>query len=82
MAKVLLLIGVVVVAILVLRNYRRALERDTSRPDETSDTTSVGTADMGRCARCGVHAPRAEGILSGGEFYCTEEHRRLGPAPR
>ncbi len=34
--------------------------------------------DMVRCARCGVHLPRSESILSGGEFYCSEEHRLEG----
>lgn len=34
--------------------------------------------DMVRCARCGVHLPRSEAIMSGGEFYCGEEHRRQG----
>jgi hypothetical protein len=34
--------------------------------------------DMVRCARCGVHLPRSESVMSGGEFYCGEEHRREG----
>ncbi|MGD9786710.1 MAG: PP0621 family protein [Sulfuricellaceae bacterium] len=34
--------------------------------------------DMVRCARCGVHLPRSESILSGGEFYCCEQHRAEG----
>ena len=33
--------------------------------------------DMVRCARCGVHQPKSESILSEGEYYCSQEHRRL-----
>lgn len=34
--------------------------------------------DMVRCARCGVHLPRSEAIMSGGEFYCCDAHRKEG----
>ncbi len=33
--------------------------------------------DMVRCARCGVHQPKSESILSEGEYYCSQDHRRL-----
>lgn len=33
--------------------------------------------DMVRCAQCSVHLPKSESILSGGEFFCSQEHRRL-----
>ena len=32
--------------------------------------------DMVRCKTCGVNLPRSEAILSGGRFYCCDEHRR------
>jgi uncharacterized protein len=32
---------------------------------------------MVRCAQCGVHLPRSEGVAAGGDFFCSEEHRRL-----
>ncbi|MCU0868905.1 MAG: hypothetical protein MUF30_04780 [Burkholderiales bacterium] len=79
MAKVLLLLGVVAVVVLLLKNYRRSLERLEAPPDGGASGAPSAPADMTRCARCGVHVPRAEGILSGGRFFCTEEHRRLGP---
>lgn len=31
--------------------------------------------DMVRCARCGVHLPRSEGIMSRGKIFCSEQHR-------
>jgi uncharacterized protein len=36
---------------------------------------------MVRCAQCGVHLPRSEGFLSQGNYFCSDEHRRLGVAP-
>lgn len=32
--------------------------------------------DMVRCRVCGVNLPRSEAILSKGQFYCSDEHRR------
>jgi len=33
-----------------------------------------GGEDMVRCAHCGVHLPRSEGILNRGEVFCSREH--------
>lgn len=32
--------------------------------------------DMVRCAHCGVHLPRSEGVLADGKYYCSAEHHR------
>ncbi|WP_346288994.1 PP0621 family protein, partial [Zoogloea sp.] len=34
---------------------------------------------MVACAHCGLHVPESEGLKGGGQFYCSDEHRRLGP---
>jgi uncharacterized protein len=34
--------------------------------------------DMVRCAVCGVHLPRSESFTSRGQYYCSDEHRRVG----
>ena len=34
---------------------------------------------MVACAHCGLHVPESEGLHGAGGFYCSEEHRRLGP---
>jgi uncharacterized protein len=39
-------------------------------------------AQMVRCARCAVFVPVAEALPEGGKYYCSDEHRRLGPAPQ
>lgn len=31
--------------------------------------------DMVRCAQCGIHLPRSEGILSAQKTFCCVEHR-------
>ncbi len=81
MAKFLLLLAVIAAVILLVRNYQRAL----GRPDEPRDDARPAGAppvpaseDMVRCARCGVHLPKSESYLSQGQFYCSDEHRRLG----
>ncbi|MCP5279602.1 MAG: hypothetical protein H6935_14790 [Thiobacillus sp.] len=34
--------------------------------------------DMVRCKVCGVNMPRSEALMSKGQFYCCDEHRRTG----
>ena len=34
---------------------------------------------MVACVHCGLHVPESEGLHGAGGFYCSEEHRRLGP---
>lgn len=67
MSRLLFLLAVVVVVYLLLRSFRRqAPKQDASAPAE----------EMVRCAQCGVHLPKSESILSGGNFYCSDAHRR------
>lgn len=72
MLKILLLIAIVFVALAVFRAYQRSLARPPSTERET------GPEDMVKCAHCGVNLPRSEAIYSGGDFFCTAEHRQLG----
>jgi uncharacterized protein len=34
--------------------------------------------DMVQCIHCGVHLPESEAIYDEPNFYCCEEHQRLG----
>ncbi|MGE5320022.1 MAG: PP0621 family protein [Hyphomicrobiaceae bacterium] len=72
MGKILLLIIIGLVVYAVIRNYQRSL----NKPSGTSREHTV--EDMVKCAHCGVNLPRSEAIYSGGEFFCTLEHRQLG----
>ncbi|WP_179404894.1 PP0621 family protein [Burkholderia guangdongensis] len=29
---------------------------------------------MVRCAECGVHAPKGDAVIVGGEYFCSAEH--------
>ena len=72
MIKLLLLIVIGFVAWGLIRAYLRSI----NNPTEPSRKQTV--EDMVKCAQCGVNLPRSEAIYSGGEFYCTPEHQKLG----
>jgi uncharacterized protein len=46
---------------------------ETGKPPSTK-----APEDMVRCKVCGVNLPRSEALLSKGQFYCCDEHRRRG----
>jgi len=73
--KLLLILAAAVLVYFILRSYQRSLRRRGEPPAARGSAAE----DMVRCARCGVHLPRSESVLSSGETYCSEEHRRLGP---
>ena len=73
MGKLLVLILFVVLAVWVIRRAFRA-----SRAAGEPQKQPLEQQDLVRCARCGVHLPRAEARLAGGLPYCGEEHARLG----
>lgn len=70
--KYLLLIVIGFVVWAVIRAYQRSLDK----PQAPARGQTV--EDMVKCAHCGVNLPRSEAIYSGGEFYCTAEHKQLG----
>ncbi len=72
MGKLLLIIVAVLVVYFIVKSYQRNLQG----PPPPRARPKVGE-DMVRCAHCGVHHPRSESTLSAGEFFCSEEHRRL-----
>jgi uncharacterized protein len=67
MSRLLFLLAVIVVVYLLLRSFRRqAPKQDAPAPAE----------EMVRCAQCGVHLPKSESVLAGGNSYCSDAHRR------
>ena len=40
----------------------------------------AGPVEMVACAHCGVHLPAADALPEGSRLYCSDAHRRLGPA--
>ena len=80
MAKFLLLLALGIVVYLVVSRVRREGERPESpRQDSSPGSSGKGAGeDMVRCAVCRVHLPRSESFTSKGQFFCSDEHRRLG----
>jgi uncharacterized protein len=70
MAKILLLVLGLLLAYWILKSYRRRVDR------RESQERAAGPEDMVRCAQCGVHLPRSEGISGAGRFYCSSDHER------
>lgn len=67
MSRLILLFAVVAVVYWLLRSYLKPSPKQT--PSKASE-------EMVRCVQCGVHLPKSESIMSGGEFFCSDEHRR------
>lgn len=70
MAKLVLLAIAVAAGLWLLRRMRRRSADDAGTP------TPRDAESMVRCARCGVHLPRGESVISTGRFFCSEQHER------
>ena len=60
---------------------RRALTRFGRSGPGAGGTKRSRPAESERmlgCAHCGLHVPESEGVRVGEDFFCCEEHRRLG----
>jgi len=60
---------------------RREEGRDSVPGQGASQPPAGEIEQMVACAHCGVHVPESEGVKSGGHFFCSEDHRRLGARP-
>ncbi len=72
MGKIILFLILALVAYMAIRGAVRR-----SRPPATGDTPPER---MVACMNCGVNLPRSEALEEDGQFYCSEEHRRVGAA--
>jgi uncharacterized protein len=43
--------------------------------------TDAPAHPMVACAHCGLHLPETDALQGGGQRYCSEAHRALGPPP-
>lgn len=71
MSKLLLLIIAAAVVYFLVSGYAR-------KRDRAASAAPTGEA-MIPCAHCGVNIPRSEALENAGRFFCSEEHRRIGP---
>ena len=74
MSKLILLLFLGLLAYFVFKGFQRSAARrgEQQRPQAPER--------MVACARCGVHLPVSEALEGDGGRFCSEEHRRLGPA--
>jgi uncharacterized protein len=70
LAKLILLALAIALAWWILKRYRKSM---TKREPPTPIAE-----DMVKCAHCGIHLPRSESHGGDGQFFCSEEHLRLG----
>jgi uncharacterized protein len=66
MSRLIFIIVLIAVVYWLLKSYNK-------KPAQK--TEAKVTEDMVRCSHCGVHLPKSESILSGGDFFCSEAHR-------
>ncbi len=71
MLKLLLLAVIIWLVYALLKKYSRSVDKD----EQTGSVVPPPPENMVRCARCGVHLPRSEAILSRDETFCCEAHR-------
>lgn len=54
---------------------------DAARPRKGDRGAPAQPQAMVECAHCGLHLPAADALAEGSRVYCSDAHRRLGPAP-
>ena len=67
MSRLFFLLAVIIVVYLLLKSYRRQAPKQDM---------PASAEEMVRCVQCGVHLPKSESILAGGNFFCCDAHRR------
>ena len=81
--KYLLVLLVIVVAVGIWRNKRRAelAERKAAAPRPAPALKQP--QNMVACAHCGLHLPQADAVTDGeNHYYCSAEHRSLAQQSR
>ncbi len=72
MSKLLFWLLLALGAFLLFKGLKRPGRHDVAKAAKGSGERMV------TCAHCGVHLPQSDSIESAGQYYCSEEHRRLG----
>ena len=81
---VLLVVGIGVWSLVSrLRGPGRGSRSDQAAPVGKAGDKPAGQVpmEMVECAHCGLHLPAADAVPEGSRLYCSDAHRRLGPAP-
>ncbi|CAG0985150.1 hypothetical protein MTYP_01973 [Methylophilaceae bacterium] len=70
MAKIILIAIAIWLILTVLKRYRKNID---THPD-TGNSRTPASESMVQCSHCGLHLPESDGIRSGTQFYCCQEH--------
>ena len=82
MLKILLVLLVVGIGVWSLVSRLRGPRRDAgSAAGSGQEPASNLPVAVVACAHCGLHLPAADAVSGGARLYCSDAHRRLGPAP-
>jgi uncharacterized protein len=73
MIRLILLLAAALLGIWAWRSARG----DAPAPRAKGPPPAPPVQDMARCAHCGVHFPRTEGVPGRQGLYCGPEHLRL-----
>ena len=78
--KYLLVLIVLIIAYNVWRKQRIDARRSAEPQRQARPGTPRIPQEMVPCARCGLMLPKTEALAQNDLHYCSEEHRRQGPA--
>lgn len=81
MLKFLLVLLVVGIGVWSLVSRLRGPRHDRPADDRPAEPAGLAPVQMVECAHCGLHLPAADALAEGSRLYCSDAHRRLGPAP-
>ena len=70
MSKIVILAIAFAAAIWLLRGLRNRSKKEAPPPAQSD------MEDMVCCARCGVHLPRGEAVMSRQRFFCSSQHEQ------
>lgn len=82
MTKLLLLVLATVALVWLLKRALHGRPGAGEEAPRRGAGPSKAKGDLVSCAHCAVNLPDTEALESGGRHYCSEAHRRAGPAGR
>lgn len=80
MSKLLFWVVTILVILVAMRLLARASAAKQRRAQHAETRRAVPRryADMVQCAHCHVHLPKSEALYLLGDYWCSDEHARLG----
>lgn len=77
---IILIIAILFIARIAARHKQNSeIDNDQPKQAKKRGAPPVEHAEnMVRCAHCGIHMPRSEAVLSGGNTWCSTDHAKLG----